>query len=186
MTADADGFLDKRLWKNIFIDHMLSDIRWAIDEKRDLAAAQLLLAAIDVVAGLERPEDQEETSGDNFIKWCDLHLRLKGRNYTLTGLDLWGARCGFLHGYTPLSKVVRQGKARMLSYVDVSKEVVMTDDHEKGLVIVSLRALWEAFCQGVIVSMKRANRNEEIAKLVNSRLNAMFHSVTLPDHLKGL
>jgi hypothetical protein len=74
----------------------------------------------------------------------------------------------------------------MLSYVDVSKEVVMTDDHEKGLVIVSLRALWEAFCQGVIVSMKRANRNEEIAKLVNSRLNAMFHSVTLPDHLKGL
>lgn len=186
MTESADGFLDKKLWKTIFVDHMLSDIRWAIDEKRNLAAAQLLLAAIDVVAGLERPEEQEETSGDNFITWCDSYLALKGRNYTLTGLDLWGARCGFLHGYTPLSRVVRKGKARMLSYVDESQEVVMTDDPETGLVIVSLRALWEAFCQGVIASMKRANRDKRIADLVNPRLNEMFYSIALPDHLKGL
>jgi hypothetical protein len=186
MTKEADGFLDKNLWKQIFIDHILSDIRWAIDAKRDLVAAQLLLAAIDVIAGLERPSEQEKTSGDNFIKWCDLHMRLKGRNYTLTGLDLWGARCGFLHGYTPLSTVVRQGKARMLAYVDEANEVVMTDNPDKGLAIVSLKALWEAFCQGVLASMKRANRDSEIAKLVNPRLNLMFYSVSLPDHLKNI
>ncbi|HTD04443.1 hypothetical protein [Undibacterium sp.] len=173
----AGEYLNKELWKSIIIDHMLNDIRWAIDAKRELVAARLLLAAIDVIAGLERPVMQEETTGNDLIVWSDKYLCIAGSKYQLKGLDIWGARCGFLHGYTANARVVRDGRARMLSYVDVAAEPVMTESADKGLVLASLDALFKAFVTGVIDTMKRINRDETIASRVNPRLEMVFRSV---------
>ena len=174
--------LDLAQWKRIFLDQILSDIYWAIDSKRNLAAAQLILSAIDVIAGLDRPSSQVETSGDIFIQWCDAHMALTGTNCTLTGLDLWGARCGFLHGYTPIAKVVRQGRARMLGYVDEAQSPVMGSEEVPDLLIISLRSLAAALAQGMAASMKRANNDELIGPIVNQRMETMFHSIDLPGH----
>ena len=178
--------LNLKLWKRIFVDHILSDIQWAIDAQRNLAAAQLLLSAADVISGLERPVEKEDTTRDIFIRWCDQHMALAGTEYTLNGLDLWGARCGFLHGYTPLARIVREGRARMLSYVDHAHDPVMGSSETPQLLIVSLRALVGALTKGMAVSMKKANSDAVLGALINQRMEMMFHSVDLPNRYSDL
>jgi hypothetical protein len=173
-------------WKSIFLDQILGDIRWAIDSKRNLAAAQLILSAVDVIAGIDRPLEKEDTTGDIFIRWCDEHMAISGRDQQLTGLDLWGARCGFLHGYTPLAKVVREGRARMLGYVDEAENPVMGSTETPDLLIVSLRSLFSSLTKGMAASMKRANCDAEIGNIVNQRMAMMFHSIDISDRFAKL
>jgi len=173
-------------WKSIFVDHILSDIQWAIDAERNLAAAQLILSAIDVVSGLERPADKEETSGDIFICWCDEHLALAGHSHSLTGLDLWGARCGFLHGYTPISRQVRLQRARILAYVDQAENPVMGVEDAPNFLIVSLRSLTSLLAQGMSDSMVRLNNDEVLGHLANQRMEMMFQGIDISERYSGL
>jgi hypothetical protein len=181
MNTISDGYLNKNLWKIIFIDQILSDIKWAITEKKELAAAQLLLAAIDTASGIRRPAEQEETTGANFIEWSDKYICLSSRSYKLKGIDLWGARCGFLHGYTPISRQVRLGKAKMLAYVDTANECIMSSNDVKHLAIVSLSALYQSYCNALLANMKEINACQTTATLVNSRLEMMFQNNPLDE-----
>ena len=181
-----ENHLNLTRWKSIFVDHILSDIEWAIDAGRNLAAAQLILSAIDVVSGLERPADKEETSGDIFIRWCDVHLALAGPCHSLTGLDLWGARCGFLHGYTPISKQVRLQRARILAYVDHAENPVMGAEDAPNFLIVSLRSLTSLLVQGVSDSMVRLNSDKALGQLANQRMEMMFQSIDISEQYSGL
>jgi hypothetical protein len=173
-------------WKSVFIDHILSDIEWAINAGRNLAAAQLILSAIDVVSGLERPADKEETSGEIFISWCDEHLALAGRSHSLTGIDLWGARCGFLHGYTPISRQVRLQRARVLSFIDSAENHVMGDEDAPNLLIVSLRSLTSLLAQGMSDSMVRLNNDQALGQLANQRMEMMFQSIDISERYSRL
>lgn len=173
-------------WKNIFIDHILNDIQWAIESDRNLAAAQLILSAIDVVSGLERPAEKDETTGDIFIRWCDAHMKLVGRSHSLTGVDLWGARCGFLHGYSPISRQVRLQRARILAYVDHAENPVMGAEDSPNFLIVSLRALTSLLVQGMRDSMNRINNDEVLGDLVNQRMQMMFQSIDISEKYSEL
>ncbi|WP_310615574.1 hypothetical protein [Limnohabitans sp.] len=113
-------------------------------------------------------------------------MAVSGRDQKLTGLDLWGARCGFLHGYTPLAKVVREGRARMLGYVDEAENPVMGSTETPELLIVSLRSLFGSLAEGVTASMKRANNDAEIGSIVNQRMAMMFHSIDISDRFAKL
>ncbi|VVE72954.1 hypothetical protein PPN31119_04456 [Pandoraea pnomenusa] len=172
---------DKELFIDIVVKHMLSDVKWAIEQGRNLVAAQLLLAAVDVIAGLTRQADLEETTSAVFQAWASEHLALVGDNYKLTGADIWGARCGFLHGYTPASRIVRQGRARRLVYVDAMVPPVKSGEGPDGLVIVSLRHLYAALLTGTKATMRMIESDPELAQLVNSRLQMMFRVVDLDD-----
>ena len=178
--------INEGLWRKILIEHILGDITFSINSKRELIAAQLLLAAIDIFAGLTRPREQENTTGDQFITWCDKHISLKGRNYELTSLDLWGARCGFLHGYTPISRIFNEGRAKMLAYVDDAEEDVMCDDPTSNLVIVSLNSLYKSLCTGLLGVLAEVRANPDLAAIVNERLEMMFYNKELDEKFKML
>jgi hypothetical protein len=186
MSSDQSIKLDESLWKQILIDHILGDISFAIQSNRELIAAQLILAAIDIFAGLSRPRSQEYTNGDQFITWCEKYMLLEGRCYRLTGQDLWGARCGFLHGYTPISNIFRQGRAKMLSYVDDANEDIITSEEVDDLVIVSLTALYKYLCTGLLGELAQIRANSELTLLVNQRLSMMFYNKKLDDKFKLL
>jgi hypothetical protein len=49
--------------------------------------------------------------------------------------------------------------------------------------MVTLNALFSAFANGLVDTMKRINRDPELAARVNPRLEMMFYSVPLPEHL---
>lgn len=174
--------LNNKQFHRVFVEHMLSDVRFCIENGRHLAAAQLLLASIDTVAGMDRPANMPDTTSQRFIDYGNKHLALEGENYTLRGIDLWGARNGFLHGYTPVSSALRKGQATMLVWVD-NNPVPVQSNEDNSLVVVSLRHLAAAHSQGIKALVQRASNDDALAELINQRLDLMFTMDDIPDGL---
>jgi hypothetical protein len=86
-----------------------------IDREQALPGLALMYATIDILASLERPADQEATGSKEFKRWIENYMPLSALN--VTSSDLWAARCGLLHTFTPSSDKSREGKARELHYV---------------------------------------------------------------------
>jgi hypothetical protein len=180
---NPDGWLDLRLYHAVFFEHIISDIKFCLENKRMVAGSQLLMSAIDIASGIERPREKLDTDREDFISWADRHLTLSGPEYTLRGVDLYAARCGLLHGYTPQAKLIRQGKAVMLGWLDEMLPPVRANE-DQSMVLASVAALFEAFLHGLADSIGRINRSEELAVLVNERLAFMFQASDLDADLK--
>ena len=180
---NPDGWLDLPLYHAVFVDHIISDIKFCLENKRMAAGAQLLMSAIDIASGIERPREKLDTDREDFIAWADRYLTLSGPEYTLRGVDLYAARCGLLHGYTAQAKLIRQGKAVMLGWLDDMLPPVRANE-DQSLVLASLAALFVAFNHGLADSVGRINRSEELALVVNERLAFMFQASDLDSDLK--
>lgn len=180
---NPDGWLDLRLYHAVFIEHITSDIKFCLENKRMAAGAQLLMSAIDIASGIERPREKLDTDRNDFIPWADRYLTLSGPEYTLRGVDLYAARCGLLHGYTAQAKLTRQGKAAMLGWLDDMQPPVRANQ-DQSLILASLAALFEAFNHGLADSISRINGSEELALLVNERLGFMFQTSRLDADVK--
>ncbi len=180
---NPDGWLDLRLYHAVFVEHIISDIKFCLENKRMVAGAQLLMSAIDIASGIERSREKLDTDREDFISWADRYLTLSGPEYTLRGVDLYAARCGLLHGYTAQAKLIRQGKAVMLGWLDDMLPPVRANE-DQSMVLASVAALFVAFNHGLADSIGRINRNEELAELVNERLALMFQASDLDADLK--
>lgn len=170
---NADGWLDLQAYKEVFIDRLFADVAFCFNNQKWLAGGLLLMSAIDVVSGIERSGDKVDTGRHDFIAWADQYLCLEGPEYKLTGVDIYAARCGLLHSYSPNAKLVRDGKAVTLGWVDQCNPPVRSNE-DRSLVIASMGHLFEAVLAGAADSMSRINRDESLAILVNARLEQMF------------
>jgi hypothetical protein len=54
------------------------------------------------MAFLGMPKGQESVTKADFVAWSERYIHLPGPE-KLTGLDLYGARCGLLHNYSVYS-----------------------------------------------------------------------------------
>lgn len=180
---NPDGWLDLPAYKAVFVDHIAADVKFCFQNQRWVGGAQLLMSAIDIAAGIERPAEKLDTDRTDFIAWRTNISAYPGP-VTLTGLDLYAARCGLLHGYTTNAKLVREGKAVSLGWVD-SMDPPVRANEDQSLVIASLSALFKAYLNGVADSLKRINGNEALAALVNERLQHMFRAENLDEDTKA-
>src|SRR6266704_3639457 len=80
-----------------------------------LPSMMMWLATVDILAGLARPSDAAESNGEHFREWVERFL-LPGSKLKCTAEDLWGARCGMLHTYTPVSRRSRSGRVRKVLF----------------------------------------------------------------------
>lgn len=81
-----------------------------------LPAVMMTFASIDIFAALARPSENVESNSNDFRSWAEQYL-LPGSKLACTAEELWAARCGLLHTYTPDSRSVRKGKAAKMLYV---------------------------------------------------------------------
>jgi hypothetical protein len=101
----------RALHKNIF--DLIESIDDCLKDCRILPALTLLYTGIDVVASLERKPN--ETVRDAFIRWTDDYL-LGDQALPCTALDLYAARCGILHTFSPESDLLKKGQVRRILY----------------------------------------------------------------------
>ncbi len=76
-------------------------------------ALALVFSSIDKMAWLASA-DIDHTRGD-FIRWVDDYL-LPAGSISFDAIDLYAARCGFLHTGSSESKLFRDGKAKQIFY----------------------------------------------------------------------
>jgi hypothetical protein len=140
---------------------------------RHRATILLIFAAVDAMAYLNMPASQSDVVRRDFIDWTDRYLRFSGHTQ-LSGTDLYGARCGMLHTYTLQSKMSREGKCRMLMYVnDMPGDPVRDAGHPK-YILVSIAGLKIALFSAIDCFFVDVFASPERAKVADKRLQKLL------------
>ena len=163
---------------NVVYTGIKHPIRLLMDSECFPAAVTLIYSGMDAMAFLNMPPKQTDVTGDDFIKWAERYIRFPCQEQ-LSGLDLYGARCSVLHAHGIKSKLSRQGRCRMIGYSDhMVPEVSYRPNVSRELVMVSIRALADAFFSGVDRFLVDLFSDVANATLPEERLKWMHH--TLP------
>lgn len=142
------------------LEKHLRDLKDAIEECYKKAwhmpCLVLLYSGIDAVASLEPSRGKH--IGDRFERWVEEYLLPSG-SLSCNSIDLWAARCGVVHTFTPESELYRKGKSRQVGYVfgpesleKLNNAAVLTG--QINLVNVHVRDLIDAFYGGCLAYLK--------------------------------
>jgi hypothetical protein len=154
-------------------------IQVAFDNKCFGSTVILLYSGIDVMAYINMPAKQEDVTRNDFIDWSDKYIKFSCKEQ-LTGKDLYGARCAMLHNYSVFSRMSRNSECRTIGYMDHSiPEVIFNPSVSNSLVLVSIKALVEAFSNGIdkyLVDLFSDNNKKVLAE---ERLKNLVHTFPL-------
>lgn len=128
------------------------------------------------MAYLSMPATQPDVTRDDFVSWVERYIHFPCKQQ-LTGLDLYGARCGMLHSFSTISGLHRQGKCRQIGYMDRSvPEIRFNPNVSEELVLVSIEALARAFSDGVDRFLIDVYADGRKAKVANERFRHVVHA----------
>lgn len=94
---------------------LFTGLKACLGEKFFGSAIVLAYSLIDVMAWLNLPEDPNTVGRKDFIDWAEKYVIPNGP-LDCSGGDLYGARCGVLHTFTPDSNMAAEGKALRIAY----------------------------------------------------------------------
>lgn len=160
----------------MLLDGICGDIRFALKHGRNRAALILIYVGIDAMASLERPDGSSNVQ-DYFVNWVDTYMGFESGS--VPGIDLYGARCGMVHTYGPISKLSRQGAARTIGYTVGGGPDVIDSPNVEGLILVSVEGLAFAFFRGIARYLDVLIADNEKRTVVATRLLQMFNEVEL-------
>lgn len=169
------------------LNSVYKTIDFCIDNNYLLPALTLIYTLIDAMSWIYRPENKNDSTREDFIKWVNEFL-LKDSILECNAIDLYAARCGVVHSMTPRAKLIRYKKARTICYcwgnksVEELNQVISLHEKkgrsEKGLyVAVHINDLFEylkiginRFNEYVLVDKKNFN-------LFMKRINQYFMQI---------
>src|SRR5688500_7661235 len=93
---------------NVIQNQIKRSIKVLIENACHGAALILIYSGMDTMAFLGMPDNQQEVKAPDFIAWATRYIKFSGKEQ-VTGLELYSARCGMLHTYSPYSKITRNG-----------------------------------------------------------------------------
>jgi hypothetical protein len=102
---------EEKLRKNLM--SLMTGIDACLERKLKGPALTLIYSTIDTAGWLDT--EQAFTSRQGFINWTEKYL-LPAKPLLCDAIDLYAARCGLLHTFTPDSQLSVHGKARRLCY----------------------------------------------------------------------
>lgn len=94
---------------------ILEGIKVCLEAQCLVSSVSLVFSGIDSLAALTRPLTQGRTSSRVFKDWVETYL-LPGSKLSCNATDLYAARCGVLHTYSPESDLQRRGEAQSIIY----------------------------------------------------------------------
>ncbi|MBU0573779.1 MAG: hypothetical protein KKH83_04820, partial [Candidatus Margulisbacteria bacterium] len=127
--AETKDEIKKRLYKSIIIQSILKDIDDSY--KNDILGGCIILifCAVSTMAFLSTPKDHEEVTGRDFKGWVEKYLSSgEDQSYNYDPIDMWAARCGILHRYSPTSKYTDKKRAKKFTY-NMSQNHVIKDSN---------------------------------------------------------
>jgi hypothetical protein len=168
---------------NVIHNSIRKGICVTLEHECDASAVILILSAIDAMAYLAMPEDQEDVQRNDFTQWADRYIRFPGR-HQLTGADLYGARCAMLHSFGAQSKMSRNGQCRVILWMDeANPSIIYRPDLHPHHAMVSIVALKDALFEGMdrfLVDLYKKPDSKE-AKLANKRFESFVHKLPTVD-----
>jgi hypothetical protein len=132
-------------------------------------------------ASLCRPDANDDVTRNDFVIWAEKVMDCR-RRLGVKGLDLYAARCGVVHTYTPDSKLHRKGHAKRIMYSWGTKEPHDANSLVRGLglteVFIKVEVLFDTFLYGVERFSDDVLKDPERERLVLSRDRKLFADVS--------
>ena len=149
------------------------------------SAVVLIYSGMDSMAFLAMPKEQIDVAGKDFIDWADRYITFPCKDQ-LTGADLYSARCAMVHTYSVYSRMSREGKARIIGYMDKAvPEVMYNPDVNKELVLVSVPGLAEAFSKGIDQFLVDAFSDGARAPILEERMRKLIQCLPVSKDVAG-
>lgn len=168
---------------NVIHNSMRKGINLTLEHECYASAIVLILSAIDAMAYLSMEEDQQDVYADDFIAWADRYIHFPGK-HQLTGTDLYGARCAMLHNFGAQSKMSRNGKCRVILWMDRAQPpILFRPNVNPGYVMVSIVALRDALFEGMdrfLINLYKNPKSKE-ARLADKRFQSFVHTTPVDD-----
>ena len=133
---------------------LTSGIEACIEKKAMIPALILIYSAVDTTGWLDSTE--VFSSRNDFIRWVNNYL-LRAKPLKCTAIDLYAARCGLLHTFTPDSQLSSSGKARVICYawgkakVEDMQRAIDLKCKSNELVAVHVNELYQAWVSGLVL-----------------------------------
>ncbi len=168
-------------FNNIIQEGIKGDIDFCVKHDRYRAVLTLIYAAMDQMAFLSMPEEQEDVTRTDFLNWVDRYLQMPYQ-HSPTSMELYGARCAQLHSYGVQSRLSREKGVRLIAHVDIMVPAVKYDAQVKPkYLILSIHALKESLFSGINKFMIDVHEDAETLSKVNKRLHWMLSLYDLRD-----
>jgi hypothetical protein len=154
-----------------------------------LPAMQLLYAAMDIMGSLNGPPDPpkpppksktpKQGSRFRFQRWVRRYM-LRNAGAPYRAVDLYAARCGVLHEFTPNSDLVRWGRAKKLLYswgkgeIGLLEEVLKRSRSKTKAAAIDLDYLYADFKKAVEMFKEDLKKNPKRHREVYDRATEFF------------
>ena len=133
----------------------------------------MIFSGIDTMAYLNMPANQQDVERTDFVAWVERYIKFQCEE-KLTGLDLYGARCAMLHNHGARSKLSRNGKCRMVCYMNQGVPEIRCKPDVMDCIIVSVTALADAFFHGIDEFLVDLFANKQKAAVAEERLRELM------------
>jgi hypothetical protein len=175
------------LYRNIML--LGKGIDACIEKKLTAPALILIYSGIDTAGWLDSSEDYATKT--SFMNWVDAYL-LKAKPLQCTSMDLYAARCGLLHTFTPDSKLSSAGKACRICYAwgtasvkDLQRTIDLTNKSGE-YVGVHIDDLYEGWRLGVLQFAEELEKDSVRKSRVYSKAARFFSELGMEDVCKVL
>ena len=153
---------------------MLNGIQVCLESECLVSAVSLMFSSVDALAALTRPIGQQSTNGAVFKAWVDRYIQ-SDKILGCTSDDLWGARCGVLHLYSPDSDLSAKNKARRIYYQwSAEPAVEAARTIPAGSLVIYVEALHKAVVQAAHDFIADSEMDSQVKQLVQSHLPSML------------
>jgi hypothetical protein len=142
---------EQKLYRNLML--LGAGVETCLQNNLSGPALILLYSGIDTAGWLD--SDKQYATRSSFINWVDKYL-LRAKPLACTALDLYAARCGLVHIFTPDSQLSAQGHARRICYswgrarVEDLQRTIDLSNKGTEYVAVHINELYEAWRLGLL------------------------------------
>lgn len=161
---------------------LVDAIQICVDNELITPSLILIYSAIDIMSWLNS-EKPNESVKKRFTRWVDRYM-LSAKPLKCTATELYGARCGLVHTFTPESDLSQEGTVRQIIYAsgaskaDKLQEMIRTAKLS-DYVPLQVEELFEAVRLGLEAFKKELSGNPSKAAKAYAKAGKFFK--TIPD-----
>ena len=156
---------------------MCADVRFLLEHDRPIPAVILLFAALDAMAHLGRPTNQDAGSGRDFQDWVQRYFRVPGQT-AVTPEEWWAARCATIHTYGAYARSHKKPGVRAMNWTTGDTPGTLEKQTKVGpIVFVNVQAMHAALVKGAEEFLTWAFQDDTFAEVVKERLAELLQPV---------
>ncbi len=168
-----------------FVTQLLTAIKLCMEQGLQQAALILMYSTMDIAGSLASDNPKAHVSV-RFTRWVAQYVTTTGSNLQCTPDDLYGARCGLLHAFTPDSDRSKHGRARRILIAWGSGPIALLHaliDAKSGRaqteVAVHANELFEQLAVGLARFICDVDADPDLAKGVYEKVRKFYVNVPM-------